>query len=115
MVKYPYVEPELTAEAHRHPKMAAAKAEGLQRATRAKVAAVVHGEDYIRHVFDATVLHYDSHSVYVNDQILDVFQLASCLCTVRPVKHCVVVASAEQRGSPHLVPLELNRPLCQNV
>ena len=32
LVKYPYVEPELTAEAHRHPKMAAAKAEDLQRA-----------------------------------------------------------------------------------
>ena len=60
----------------RHPKMAAAKAEGLQRATRAKVAAVVHGKDYIRHVFAATVLHYDSHSVYVNDQIPDEFQLA---------------------------------------
>ena len=32
LVKYPYVEPELTAEAHRRPKMAAAKAEDLQRA-----------------------------------------------------------------------------------
>ena len=32
LVTYPYVEPELTAEAHRHPKMAAAKAEDLQRA-----------------------------------------------------------------------------------
>ena len=32
LVKYPYVEPELTAEAHRHPKMAGAKTEDLQRA-----------------------------------------------------------------------------------
>ena len=32
LVKYPYVEPELTAEVHRHPKMAAAKIEDLQRA-----------------------------------------------------------------------------------
>ena len=32
LVKYPYVEPELTAEVHRHPKMAAAKTEDLQRA-----------------------------------------------------------------------------------
>ena len=32
LVKYPYVEPELTAGAHRHPKKAAAKAEDLQRA-----------------------------------------------------------------------------------
>ena len=32
LVKYPYVEPELTAEAHRHPKMAAAKTEDLERA-----------------------------------------------------------------------------------
>ena len=32
LVKYPYVEPELTAEAYRHPKIAAAKAEDLQRA-----------------------------------------------------------------------------------
>ena len=76
LVKYPYVEPELSAEAHRPPKMAAAKAEDMQRATRAKVAAVVHGEDYIRHVFTATVLHYDSHSIYVNDQISDEFQLS---------------------------------------
>ena len=29
LVKYPYVEPELTAEVHRHPKMAAAKTEDL--------------------------------------------------------------------------------------
>ena len=76
LVKYPYVELELTAEAHRRPKVAAAKAEDLQRVTRAKVAAVVHGEDYIRHAFAATVLHYDSHSVYVNDLIPDEFQLA---------------------------------------
>ena len=32
LVKYPCVEPELTAEVHRHPKMAAAKAKDLQRA-----------------------------------------------------------------------------------
>ena len=32
LVKYPYVEPELTAEAHRHSKMVAAKTEDLQRA-----------------------------------------------------------------------------------
>ena len=51
--------------------MAAAKAENLQSVTRAKVATIVHGQDQVSHVFAATVLHYDSHGVYVQDQIPD--------------------------------------------